>query len=109
MYGFETRLRIRPFREFLGQAAVIGVGPPRVRQSLGIHKPFHASMHGLEIEAAAGEEVFQWKPSCGRVWMQREVHPAHVDVEISFQLFNTPRTEIAPGSNEVREYLQCGH
>ena len=35
--GFETRLRIRPFSEFLGQATVIGVGAPGVRQPLGIH------------------------------------------------------------------------
>ena len=41
--------------------------------------------------------------------MQREVHPADIDVEISFQLFNTPGTEVAPGSNEICEYLQCGH
>ena len=107
--GFKTRLRIRPFCEFLRQATVIGVGAPGVRQPLGIHEPFHASVHGFQIEAAAGEEVFEWKSLCGSVRMQWEVHPADVDVEISFQLFNTNRTEVAPGSNEICEYLQCGH
>ena len=66
-------------------------------------------MHGFQIETAAGEEIFEWKSLCGSVRMQREVHPADVDVEIPFQLFNTPGTEIAPGSNEICEYLQCGH
>src|SRR5687767_4157361 len=29
--GFETRLRVCPFREFLGQTAVVGMGAPAVR------------------------------------------------------------------------------
>ena len=28
--GFETRPRVRPLREFLGQAAVVGISPPVV-------------------------------------------------------------------------------
>jgi hypothetical protein len=33
--------------------------------------------------------------------MEREVDGVDIDVVILFQLFNTPGTEIAPGSNEI--------
>ena len=33
--------------------------------------------------------------------MQGEMHPVHVDFVIPLQLFNTPGTEIAPGSNVI--------
>jgi hypothetical protein len=35
--------------------------------------------------------------------MQWEVYPVDLDIEISLQLFNTPGTEIAPGSNVIAE------
>jgi len=38
--------------------------------------------------------------------MKRKVDPAHIDVEVLLQSFNTPGTEIAPGSNEVGEDFQ---
>jgi hypothetical protein len=44
--------------------------------------------------------------------MEREVHPPDVDIKIPLQLFNTPGTEVAPGSNVVREdfqYHAIGH
>src|SRR5262245_19903907 len=41
--------------------------------------------------------------------MQWEVDPLHVNVEVLFQLFNTPGTEVAPGSDEIREYVKFDH
>jgi hypothetical protein len=38
--------------------------------------------------------------------MQREKHPLNVDIEIPLQPFNTPGTEVAPGSDEVGEYFE---
>ena len=104
--GFETRLRVRPFRKFLGEAAVVGVRPPVVRQAFGVHQTFHAGMHGLEVQATSGEQVLQRAATRGRVGVQRKIDPFHIDVEISLQPFNTPGTEIAPGSNEVGKYFE---
>ena len=38
--------------------------------------------------------------------MQWKKNPLHGDIEVLFQLFNTPGTEVAPGSNEVGENLE---
>ena len=39
--------------------------------------------------------------------MKREVYPAHFNIEIVLQLFNTPGTEVAPWSNVIAEDFQC--
>ena len=62
-------------------------------------------MRGLPIDIAAAEQFLERHAFRGRVWMQWEVHPVDVDVEISLQLFNTPGTEVAPGSNVITEYV----
>ena len=44
--------------------------------------------------------------------MQGKVHPADGDVECLFQSFNTPGTEVAPGSDVVAEDFErnsCAH
>ena len=44
--------------------------------------------------------------------MQWKVHPADADVECLFQSFNTPGTEVAPGSDVVTENFEgdrCVH
>ena len=63
-------------------------------------------MHGVEIQAAAGEQIFQRKTFGRSVRMEGKVHPLNLNGVIPLEPLNTPRTEIAPGSNEVREYFQ---
>ena len=44
--------------------------------------------------------------------MEREVHQPYVDIKVPLQLFNTPGTEVAPGSSVVCEdfqYHAIGH
>ena len=64
-------------------------------------------MHGVEVKAAAREQIFQEESLLRCVRVQGEINPLHVDVEILFQLFNTPGTEIAPGSDKIGKDLQC--
>ena len=64
-------------------------------------------MRGVHIDIAAAEQFLERYTLCGGVGMQWEVHPVDVDIEISLQLFNTPGTEVAPGSDEVGEYFKC--
>ena len=62
-------------------------------------------MRGLEIDIATAEQVLERHTLCRRVGMQWEVHPVDMNLEIPFQLFNTSRTEIAPWSNVIAEYV----
>lgn len=103
---FETRPRIRPFREFLGQAAVVGMSAAIVRQDFGVHQTLHARMHGFKIHSSSREQILQRAAFSRCVGVKREVHPLHVDIEIPLQPFNTPGTDIAPGSDEVGEYFE---
>jgi hypothetical protein len=63
-------------------------------------------VHSLEIETSAGEQIRESKAGGGSIRMERKVHPAQVQIEVLLQLFNTPGTEIAPGSNEIGENLK---
>ena len=106
MNPFEARLRVCPLGEFLREPAVVSVRAPIVGKAFSVHQTFHARVHGVEIEAAACEQVFERQAFQRRVGMKRKVHPTHIDVEVLLQSFNTPGTEIAPGSNEVGEDFQ---
>ena len=63
-------------------------------------------MHCGEVEASAGEQIFKGESFCRSVRMQWEIYPLNIQVKILSQFFNTPGTEIAPGSHKIREYLQ---
>jgi len=63
-------------------------------------------VHGLKVEASPGKQILQLAADRWCVGVQREVNPLNVDIEIPLQLFNTPGTEIAPGSNEVGKYFE---
>ena len=102
----ETGLRICPFGEFLREAAVVRVRAPVVRKMFGVHQAFHARVHGVQIQAAAGEQFLQRKTFRRSVRMEGKVPPLNLNGVIPLQSLNTPGTEIAPGSNEVREYFQ---
>ena len=60
-------------------------------------------MRGLQIDIAPAEQFLEQLSLCRRVGMQWEMHPRDLNVEISLQFFNTPGTEIAPGSNVIAE------
>jgi hypothetical protein len=64
-------------------------------------------LRGPQIDTATSEQLLERLAFRGCVGMQRETHPPDPDVEISLQLFNTPGTEIAPGSDKIGKDLQC--
>ena len=109
MDGLAPRLRFRPFRNFLRQSAAIGVRARPIRQPFGVHQCLKAPMRGLQIDIAAAEQFLERHTHCGCVGMQWEVHPVDMDIEVPFQLFNTPGTEIAPRSNVIAEYFHRDH
>ncbi len=106
MQGVAALLRIRPNAEFLRQTAVVGVCPLAIGKPFGVHQAFHALIHGIDVDTAAGEELLQRLPFGRRLGVQREMNPLHLDVERLFQFLNTPGAEVAPRSNVVREDLQ---
>jgi hypothetical protein len=100
-------LAVRPLRQFLSQSAVVRMRASFVGQPFGIHQAFHARVHNIKVETAPCEQILQKKPFLRRVRMQWEINPLHIDFKISFQLFNTPGTEIAPWSDKICKDLQC--
>ncbi len=106
MDGVAAWLGVGPLTEFLGEAAVIGVGPLRIGQSLGVHQPFHALVHGVEIDAATGEQLGQRLALYGRVGVQRKVNGLDIDVVGLADFFNTHGAEVTPRSDVVGEDLQ---
>ena len=101
----ETRLRVRPFREFLSKTAVVGVRTAIVRKPFRVHETLHTRVHRIEVESPAGKKILQWEAFGRSIGMQGEKDPVNVDVVVLLQSFNTPGTEITPGSDEVREYF----
>ena len=63
-------------------------------------------MRGLQIDIAAAEQFLERHAFCGGVWMQWEVHPVDMDIEIPLQLFNTPGTEVTPGSDKIGKDIE---
>jgi hypothetical protein len=63
-------------------------------------------VHGVKVQASAGKQILEQLASSRRLGVEREKYPMHVDVEIPLEPFNTPGTEIAPGSDEVGEHFQ---
>lgn len=106
MKGLATGLGIGPLPEFLGQPAVERVGAPAVGQPLLVHERFHSDVHGIQIDLAAGKQRLDGDALLGGFRMQREMNPSNPEVEALLQLFNTPGTEVAPGSYVVAEDLQ---
>src|SRR5262249_4430192 len=71
----------------------------------GFHQGFHASVHRIQIQAAAGEEIIKRSAFGGSFGMKGKVDPLDLYVEILSQLFNTPGTEVTPRSNEIGKDL----
>jgi len=56
-------LRFRPFRHFLSQPAVVGVGARPVRQPFGVHQGVQTRLSGPHIDIAAAEQLLD-RPAC---------------------------------------------
>src|SRR5262249_1538086 len=66
----------------------------------------HLCVHRLALLGAApGEQIGERASFRRRLRMQREVHPLHLHVVLGPEPLNTHGTEIAPGSDVVREDL----
>src|SRR5262249_24690387 len=92
-----------PGAEFLSQTAVVRVRALAVWQPLLGHKPTHARLHSGTVYVAAGEQRFQRDALLRRVRMQGEMRPDELQIIGGPKSLNTPRTEVAPGSNVIGE------
>ena len=100
------RLVLRPLGQFLGQPTIVSVGPASIGKSLCFKGLPESSSCCVDVKATTREELFQCQALIRSVWMEREVGVPSLDVKGCFQLFYTPGTEIALGSDVVREDLQ---
>ena len=64
-------------------------------------------MYRVQIHRSAGKQVLERQSFRRCVRMQWKVDPLHINIEILLQLFNTPGTEITPGSDKIGEDLEC--
>jgi len=64
-------------------------------------------VHRIEVESPAGKKILQWEAFGRSIGMQGEKDPVNIDVVVLLQSFNTPGTEITPGSNVIAEDFQC--
>ena len=93
----------RPGPQFLRQTAVEGVRPLTVWQTLLGHEPTHARLRGGDIHVTSGEQVCECDPLLRCVRVEGEMRPDNLQIIGGPESFNTSRTEIAPGSDIVRE------
>src|SRR5690606_12066688 len=85
---------------------VVGVGAQAVLEPLGIHQRLHPLIHGIEIDIPPGEQRLEALAFLRGFRMQREMDELDLDLEFPLQFFNTPGTEITPGSDVVAEDLK---
>ena len=65
----------RPGPQFLRQAAVEGVRPLTVWQTLLGHEPTHTRLRGGDIHVTSGEQVCERDPLLRRVRVEGEMRP----------------------------------
>jgi hypothetical protein len=71
----------------------------------GLLKPLQ---HFGNVDASPGEQLLQRNPFGRDLRMQGKRRPPNGNLELFFQLFNTPGNEVAPGSDEIRKNFQNG-
>ena len=58
------------------------------------------------LDPSVTKQLFEALPLLRGFGMQGEMHPLHLHIEIPFQFFNTPGTEVTPRSNVVAKNFQ---
>jgi hypothetical protein len=106
--GIAAALILGPFSQFLSQAAVEGHRTLAEGQLQFIGHLPQAGHHRRDIHRPAGEQRFERLPGRRRFRMQGKGRPLDVERKCRFDPFNTPGTEVAPGSDVVGEDLQDG-
>jgi hypothetical protein len=96
-------LGVSPLPEFLRQPTVVRFGALPICQTLLHHEATHTGLARLQINVSSGKEFLQGQAVLRGVRMEREMCPHNLDVILFLQPLNTPGTEIAPGSDIVRE------
>lgn len=99
-------LALRPFAQFRGQPAVVCFRSLPERQSQFFGRPFLAGNYLPGIEVQAGVEIIQVQPFFRGVGMEGERPPDDLNLEVPAQFFNTPGTEVAPGSDIIGKDLK---
>jgi hypothetical protein len=94
-----------PFTQFLGQPAIVGLGALTKRQAQFLGDLAQAGQHGRDVHRLPGKQIFEALSGIRCLRMQRIGDPFDSDIKGCFQLFNTTRTEVAPGSDVVAEYF----
>ncbi len=103
MNAARAGLCLSPCGEFLSLAAVERHGARAIGQAFLAHQLRHSILSRLQVEVSAGEQFLQRHSGLRRVRMKRKVPELDFDVVLPVQPLNTNRTEIAPGSDVVRE------
>ena len=103
MKGPPVTLFFSPFAQFLGPAAVEGHASIAKREFKLGSRLAQVGQHGRHVDGAAGKQRFEGATFLRGFRVKRKPRPAQIDLEFLKQSFNTPGTEIAPGSDVVRE------
>ena len=101
MKGISPAFGLRPFSQLLGQATVeCFFSFPPGKAQIFRHAPLTFLLFP-EIGRIAAKKVLQAQSLFRRFGMQGKGPPLNLDPILVVQLFNTPGTEVAPGSNII--------
>ncbi len=106
MEFFPFPFALRPFAQLGGEPAVVGHRSLPERQPQLRCRPLLAGLHLAGIEIQARIELIQGKPLLRGVGVEGKGLPLDFNLEVLTQLFNTPGTEVAPGSDVIRKDLK---
>lgn len=101
-------LHFRPFPQFLGAPAVVGVGAFPKRNPFRGGEPAQPRLHRLDLLRPPGKELGELGPFLRCFRMEGEDGPAELDPVLTLQAVGTHGTEITPRSDIVEKYLDDG-
>ena len=101
-------LRFRPFPQLLGPPAVEGPGPLREWHPLGLGQLAQPRLHGRDLFLPPGKQLGELDSLLRRFRVERKNGPAQLHSVLPLQAVGTHGTEVAPGSDVVKEDLDDG-
>jgi hypothetical protein len=96
-------LRFSPLAEFGGPPAVVDSGSFLHGQAEFLGRLLQSGHHGRDVDGLPAEKLFDRLSYLRRFRVEGKGDPLDLDPVFLFELFNTPGTEVAPGSDVVRK------
>jgi hypothetical protein len=96
-------LGLRPFCEFLGPSAIVGLWLIYQRQAKGFGHLVKALVNTCHVHVSAREKLFNGQPFIRNFGVKRKGKPFHPHPFFADKTFSTHRTEITPWSGVVGE------